>query len=201
MAKRYQQRPLDHDDPADEMRGLIARHVLKECLFKLDPRVPRQLTAWIAQDPGERFLLSYQRARQAGRHDEAEELLRDAQTVLSLEMRECLQPFTAPEWLGDSIALEGIFAALHAVYGHKYELRFQLSRAWEKRLQRRAKNNHATIPRDIEWFYRNQIKQPAESLNALARDHIERQQQAGIAISNAKMTVKDGIRRAKTFLA
>jgi hypothetical protein len=199
VARRYRQRALDHADPADEMRRIIARWCLKDCLFKEDPRVWGSGRAWFSTDEAARFLEQY---ISASRDDDQ---LKDtawtsAQAAVSGRLRKAFAPFDGPRWLWDSLAFDIVGTALHAVIGNTYTITFQLSRAWNTRLQRKSKSDHATVSRDVRWFYRSRIKQPPDSIAQLARAYTAARKAEGAHISAAKTTVKDGIRRAAAFL-
>jgi hypothetical protein len=62
---------------------------------------------------------------------------------------------------------------------------------------RRAKGKGEYIERDVEWFYRAEIKVPPDTVYAIAKEHAARAQSAGTWHS----VVQAGIVRAKQLLA
>lgn len=62
---------------------------------------------------------------------------------------------------------------------------------------RRAKGKGQYIARDVEWFYRAEIKVPPDTVRSIAKEHSAQAQSAGLWHS----VVQNGIARAKDLLA
>jgi hypothetical protein len=71
---------------------------------------------------------------------------------------------------------------------------------------RRQKGGPRTLWRNVEWFYRAEVKQPPDSIRAIAREHTvnENTGQRRTELSSntdARSVVQEGIQRAKAVLA
>lgn len=62
---------------------------------------------------------------------------------------------------------------------------------------RRAKDEGRHIARDVEWFYRAEIKAPRDTVYSIAKEHATRQRSAGVHPS----VVDTAIKRTKRLLA
>jgi hypothetical protein len=87
---------------------------------------------------------------------------------------------------------------------HAIEITLPDVPAWASnnaRAPKRGQTHREDHERYVTWFYRREVKQPADSWNALEREYIRTRSQAGVTIRSAENTVKNGVKRAKQLLA
>jgi hypothetical protein len=68
------------------------------------------------------------------------------------------------------------------------------------RAPKRGATHHEDLERNLTWLYRDSVKVPRDSKNRLASEYVAMKAREGIHISNARNTVKNGIRRALQLL-
>ena len=92
--------------------------------------------------------------------------------------------------------LTSSFAAM--LVGHSGALQFEPTVALAGR---GSKAGGAHVSRDVEWYYRAELKDPPDSIRSLAKEYATPSASNRSKETDSRSVVQAGIRRAKTLLA
>lgn len=195
MTKRHKQRPLDTTDPADVSQILAAQYAFRNLLW-YDPRVITAVDAWIESSASKMLALRilYAFERQDG--DAAQHAWDSAMPSVALIFAPVIPADTQVPWVMTWLANTALTMALGIARGEPMPpVEYRLPSAMRDRRHRLPKGGIQTIMRDVSWYYRARVKNPPDSVSALAREH-----QGDSARSNARSVIQDAIAKSKARL-
>jgi hypothetical protein len=195
--KEYPARTLG-DDPADVVRKVEARAALMDFLTG-DPRVK---TAWLTwtQTDASHFLVARVAIGEELRVREGDE---SALSEVGRALLAGLPKAPSTPWLNVWLGGMALRIALSYFDGHVvdpwvFRLGRPLRSRTERTTKRDARTGRTTIRRDVEWYYRAELKAPIDSIRQIALEYA--QSDPEYARADARSLVRAGIQRAKQAL-
>ena len=188
--KRARPRPPDLADPADADRALIARLELLR-LLTVDPRIQAAILAWAE---GMRLATVVRGNGRRTRRAWADERATVGRQLLTALGSGGPWPGWLADWLADT-ALLMVYQDAREWRSVRVELEALGEPPYERR-GRRPRGDGSSLARDVCWYYRARLRNPQESVTALAREYAARSNR----LSDARSVVQDGILRAAVVL-
>jgi hypothetical protein len=188
---------LFHDDRIITSAGQATRVASAATAFvqilRQDPRVQRAFEVWCCDHAFsvEMELSAFRAALLRDKERDVNKLQRLVRDELGL----------AYAWLPSALLVDFGALAIAAMAGSPLQVDIAAPQVEELPAGRAPKGGDAYIRRDVGWYYRAEIRQPPESVYAIAKRHAAAQRAAGAPLNGiSHSVVQNAIARTKTLL-
>ena len=193
--------PLGAKTVPDAETRFIAQEAFVALLWT-DPRVERAYQNWRDEFGIDDLIALMQQAPDGASRDAVRsEFLRryaEAGVVIRRVVTTLLGEFPPLPWLSERLAAAFLVDLANEVEPGLLKVQTGIVVPPQSQPGRGAKGGADRVRRDVEWFYRVHVQQPAEFVRALAREYI-REGRLPVK-SDARATVQDGIKSARALL-